>query len=132
MGVTTAWDDEEQTIARLIFQEPWDAEQLRSAGTQSILMLRSVSHSVYVISDFSTSGRLPLGTFWQARELNRIRAPNWNAGIAITNDMVIINLVDIFRRVYLGQRQQRIFVVKTNEEAYEIINKLKKDAQMFL
>jgi len=127
MGVTVAWDDAQQTIIRLSFEAPWGAEQLRSAGVQTILLMRSVSHSVYVISDFSSSGSLPLGVFWQARELNRMSAPNWRATVAITNDSLIRNLVDIFSRIYMGPQERQSFVVKTNEEAYEIIEQLKKD-----
>jgi hypothetical protein len=130
MGVTVAWDDEEHTVVRLTLSDMWSAEDLRAIGIQTILLLRSVPHPVYVITDFSASKSLPIGVFWQARELNRMRAPNWAGGIAITHDPLIKNLIDIFARVYLGKQQRRSFIVTTYEEAYEIINRLKKDNQV--
>jgi hypothetical protein len=128
MGVTVAWDDEEQTVVRLTVSDTWSAEELRATGIKTILLLRSVPHPVYVITDFSASKHLPIGVFWQARELSQMRAPNWAAGIAITQDMLVKNLIDIFARIYLDNKERRSFVVRTNEEAYEIINALKKDS----
>jgi hypothetical protein len=93
-------------------------------------MIRSVNHPVYVISDFSASASLPLGVLWKARDLNRMRPPNWEAGITITQDTLIKSLLDLFGHVYLGQRGRRIYVVKTNPEALALIDKLKREKRV--
>jgi hypothetical protein len=130
MSVTAAWEDPEQTIVRLTFSENWTIEELHETGRESILMIRSVKHPVYVISDFSASATLPLGVLWKARDLNQMRPPNWEAGISITQDTLAKNLLDLFRHIYLGQRGRRIYVVRTNPEALELIDKLKKEKRV--
>jgi hypothetical protein len=130
MGVTAAWEGEDHTVIRLTFVEPWTNEELHSAGTESILMIRSVKQPVYVISDFSASTNPPIGVLWKARDLNRMRPPNWAAGITITSDPLVKNLIELFRHIYLGQRGKNIFVVRTNPEALELIDKLKKEKRV--
>ena len=127
MGITVAWDDAEQTIVRMNFIGRWTNDELRSVGTQSILMLRSTQHPVYVVSDFTASASVPVGVLWQARDLNQMRPSNWEAGITITQDALARNLLELFGVIYLGQRRKRIYAVRTVEEALELIGKLKRD-----
>ena len=130
MSVIAAWEDAEHTIVRLNFSEYWTLDELHKTGTESILMIRSVKHPVYVISDFSASANFPIGLLWKARDLNRMRPANWEAGITITQDGFAKNLLDLFRHVYLGQRARRIYVVRTHPEALELIDKLKAEKRV--
>lgn len=130
MGVIAAWEDKERTIIRLTFAQHWTNEELHSAGMDSIQMIRSVTHPVYVISDFSASATLPVGILWKARDLNRSRPPNWAAGITITHDSLTLSLIEMFRLVYLGQRGKHIYVVRSNPEAMALIDKLKTDKRV--
>ena len=130
MGVTAAWEDDEHTIIRLAFTHSWTNEELHKAGMESIMMIRAVSTPVYVISDFSASATLPVGILWKARDLNRMRPPNWAAGITITDDILVRNLIELFRHIYLGQRGRNIYVVRSNPEALQLIDKLKAEKRV--
>lgn len=127
MGVTVGWDDDQQMIIRLSFSGVWTNVELRSAGLQSILMIRSVQHPVYVISDFSSSENVPIGVLWQARELNQLRPSNWEAGITVTQDVFLKNMLELFGLIYMMGRHRRLYVVRTLKEAYKLIDKLKQD-----
>jgi len=128
MGITVAWEDEQQTIIRLTYEGVWENEEFRNSSYQSMVMMRSVNHPVYVINDFTKSEMPPLGVLWQARSTNQMRPSNWGGGVAITSDSVIRSLIDVFIHVYMLSRQQRDqFVVSTNEAALEIIARLKRE-----
>jgi hypothetical protein len=127
MGITIQWDDSEQTIVRMTFSGQWTLDELRSLGLQVILMIRSAPHPVYVISDFRSSDGLPPGVFWQARDLNQLRPANWAAGISISTDAMHKSLLDMFGAVYLAQRSERLFIVKTDDEACELVARLKQN-----
>lgn len=129
MGITVDWDDAEHTIIRMTFEGNWTLEDLRTKGMEVIQMLRTVEHPVYVISDFTASDSLPVGILWQARDLNRYRPANWAAGITITSDALARNLVETFGVIYLNDRRHRLFLVYSNEEAYETINRLRSEKQ---
>jgi hypothetical protein len=125
MGITVEWDDVEHTIIRMTYAGSWTLEELRAKGMDAILMLRTVDHPVYVISDFTETANLPVGILWQARDLNRLRPANWAAGITVTNDGLARSLLELFGVIYLGQRRKQLFVAQTTEEAYETIHRLK-------
>jgi hypothetical protein len=128
MAIIISWVDEEMTIIRLAFQGQWSNEEFRSSGLQAVLMVRSVSHLVYVINDFSASEVLPLGILWQGRNLGQMRPPNWGGAAVITSDAVLINLVEVFMGVYMAlSHRQSLFFAKTYEEALEIIARLKRE-----
>lgn len=127
MGISVGWDDREQTIVRMTFVGQWTNEELRVTGLQAILMVSSVKQPVYVISDFSASDNLPIGVLWQARDLNRLRPANWAAGITITQDFLVKNLLDAFGLIYLLSRRHRLYVVRGLDEAYAIIRQIKQE-----
>ncbi|MEO8392375.1 MAG: hypothetical protein ABI700_05215 [Chloroflexota bacterium] len=130
MAVTVSWEDDEHTVLVLSFADDWTLDEFRDASVQAILMVRSTAEPVYVISDFSQAKSIPLGILWQARDINRLRPANWTAGITISHDWLLKNLLDVFSKVYMGQEQRRVYVVKTEAEAKELIRKLKRDNQV--
>ncbi len=128
MGITVAWGDEQQTLICMTYQGHWSNEEFRNAGMQVVLMMRTVSHPIYIVNDFSTSEIAPLGSLWQGRNLSRMRPPNWAGAVVITADEMLINLVDIFMTVYMAiSHRQSLFFARTYEEALEIIARLKRE-----
>ncbi len=126
MGITVGWDDEQQTIVRMHFVGGWSLDDFRAANLQVILLVRSVEHKVYVISDLLASDELPIGILWQLRDIAGMRPANWGGGIALTKNIIIKSVVDILGRIYMGQQQQRLFVVSTEEELAAVIARLKQ------
>lgn len=127
VGITVKWDDSEQTILLMEYKGHWTVEELREIGTDAILMIRTVQHPVYVVSDFTESAGVPIGVLWQARDLNQLRPPNWEAGITITGDALARNLLDLFGHVYLGARRMRLHAVGSRAEAERLITCLKDE-----
>ena len=126
MGITVSWDDQQQTAVRMRFTERWSLDDFRGANLQAVLLVRSVEHKVYVISDLLASEEMPIGILWQLRDIAGMRPPNWGGGIALTKNVIIKSIVDILGRIYMGQQQQRLFVVATEEEVAAVIARLKQ------
>ncbi len=126
MGITVSWDDQQQTAVRMRFVERWSLDDFRGANLQTVLLVRSVEHKVYVISDLLASEELPIGILWQLRDIAGMRPSNWGGGIALTKNVIIKSMVDILGRIYMGQQQQRLFVVATEEEVAAVIARLKQ------
>ncbi len=127
MGITVSWDDEQQTLVRMRFVGAWSLDDFRLANLQTIMLVRSVDHPVYVLSDLRASGDIPLGILWQLRNIAGMRPPNWGGGIALTRNVIIKSVVDILGRVYMGQQQQKLFVVATEEQVEAVIARLKRE-----
>jgi hypothetical protein len=127
MSITVKWDDEGHTVLRMEFKAHWTIQELRTVGMDAIQLIRTAGHPVYMINDFSGSASVPIGVLWQARSLNQMRPPNWEAGITITTDGLARNLLDLFGLVYMGQRRKQLFVVRTNEEALQMVDRLKSE-----
>lgn len=124
MGITVAWQDADQRVVHIVYKGQWTNEEFRVAAYEAMALVRTVNHPVYVIDDFSASDGLPLGVFWQASNSAQFRPPNWAGGIAITRDLLLRSLIDIFSRVYLGKHERRVFVANDLEEAHAIIDRL--------
>ncbi len=129
MGITVSWDDQQQTVARMRFVGEWSLDDFRAANLQTVMLVRSVEHEVYVISDLLASDEMPIGILWQLRTISGMRPSNWGGGIALTKNVIIKNVVDILGRIYMGPQQQRLFVVTTEEEAETVIARLKRQDQ---
>jgi hypothetical protein len=129
MGVAVEWDDDQQTIIRMILSGHWTLAEFTSANTKTVLMVRTVRHPVYVISDLRTTEHIPLGIFWKLREISGQRPRNWGGGIVISDNGFAASLVDMFAQVYMPN-ERRLFVVRTNDEAYAAIEKLKTESQV--
>ncbi len=126
MGITVSWDDEQQTIVRMRFVGGWSLADFRAANLQVVMLVRSVEHPVYVLSDVRASDDIPIGILWQLRDIAGMRPPNWGGGIALTKNVIIKSVVDILGQIYMGAQQQRLFVVMTEEEAGTVIARLKR------
>jgi hypothetical protein len=129
MGITVSWDDQQQTVVRMQFAGEWSLEDFRGANLQTVTLVRSVDHPVYVLSDLRASGDIPLGILWQLRDIAGMRPSNWGGGIALTKNVIIKSVVDVLGRIYMGQQEQRLFVVATEEEAEAVIARLKREDQ---
>lgn len=127
MGITAKWDDQEQTVLVMAFTENWTLDELRQVGMDALLMLRTVSHPVYVVSDFLESTGVPSGVLWQARDLHQLRPSNWEAGITVSTDAYARDLLALFGEVYMGSRRDRLYIVGSREEAIHLINGLKSE-----
>lgn len=127
--ITVRWDDEAHTIVRMVAKDNWTLDEFRNACYQVMALIRTVSHPVYVLSDFRQTSHYPPGLLWQLRDLNRMRPQNWAGGIAITQDNFVTTLVSTLSHVYMERNKNRLAVVKTEDDAYRIIVQLSQHDQ---
>lgn len=127
MAIQVGWDDEEHTIVRMVLDNTWDLAEFRDACYQTMALIRTVSHPVYVLSNITLPPTIPYGLLWQLRDLNRMRPPNWGGGIAIAKDSFVTTLVATLSQIYMEQQKQRLFVVTSEAEGYAVITRLKGD-----
>ena len=127
MAIQVVWDDEEHTVVRMVLDNTWDLAEFRDACYQTMALIRTVSHPVYVLSNITLPPTIPYGLLWQLRDLNRMRPPNWGGGIAIAKDSFVTTLVATLSQIYMEQQKQRLFVVTSEAEAYAVISRLKGD-----
>ncbi len=129
MAITVAWDDDSQTIVRMVLGETWDLTEFRDACYQAMALIRTVSHPVYVLSHVTLPPSIPYGLLWQLRDLNRMRPPNWGGGIAIAKDSFVTTMVATLSQIYMERHKNRLFVVTSEADGYAIIAKLKQQDQ---
>lgn len=124
--ITVGWDDEAHTIVHLVAEGSWNLAEFRDACYTAMALIRTVSYPVYVLSDFRRTSSYPTGLLWQLRDLNQMRPANWAGGIAVAQDNFVTTLVATLSQVYMERNKHRLFVVKTEAEAYEVIARLKQ------
>ena len=107
----------------------WTLDEFRNASYQTMALIRTVSHPVYVLSDFSLTTSFPYGLLWQLRDLNQMRPSNWAAGIAIAQDNFATKLVAVLSQVYMERNKNRLFVVQSEADGHQIIVHLKQQDQ---
>ena len=131
MGITVAWDDEEQTILRMTFAGTLGRSRSFAAPEfRAILMMRSVEHPVYVVSDFSeqreSAARRALAG---ARPEPDAPAELGSAASPITQRCARPKACSIFSvMIYMGQRTKAVCSSsRRTKKRYEIIDRLKKE-----
>lgn len=129
MAISVEWDDEAHTVVRMSSQETWDLAELQRASQQAAALIKNTPHIVYVISDFSQTHTIPLGILWEMRHLNKIIPSNWGGSVVIAQDSFASTFVATLNQTYMGRNENRLFIVKSEVEAYEVIAKLKQQDQ---
>ena len=129
MTITVNWDDDEHTIVRLASQDTWGMEEFRQACLQSMALLRTVEHPVYVLCALYLGFNLPHGILWELRDIIQISPPNWSGGIIITQDSFAVSLVVTLSQVYMRRKNHRLVAVANEAEAYRAIAKFKQQDQ---
>ena len=61
MGVSWIWENDEQTIVRFTFVDPWTWEDFLTANAEAGDIVANLNHVVDAIFDFRAGGNLPLG-----------------------------------------------------------------------
>ena len=124
MPIDVEWDNEQQTIIRQTYEGKWTwKEFLEVAEQDTNSRIRSVEHTVHVISDFRGTDGLPLGgsALSYAKEALADFPENGGLVLIVSESYFLKSLVMIFRNVFRGRIGNRTHSVKTMEEAYALI-----------
>ena len=127
MPISLNWDNENRTVLRLIFWNEWTLEEYVAQFEIVIDALKTITHSVDILIDLRTDSYVPRGDSLRAFRNVMDKLPQNTGTIVYVNDNPVQrHLFDkqlsFYNTVSRG-RKQRVYMVETLEEAYELINK---------
>jgi hypothetical protein len=100
MSITVQWDNQEHTLLRWDFVEPWDWDDFLAAQKASNDLISSVPHTVHIIGDVSRSHHLPTGAIARFRTYKRDDPPNAGRVVIVGASTYIRTIVETFRGMF--------------------------------
>lgn len=131
MPITTQWDNDEQTIIRMVFQGRWTWEDLQAARDESIsLSIASSQQRICLIVDMRNTSIMPDGAIQQARTAFRNPLPpnNLNFTVVVGANMFIEMFYNLLKRVFQAQMSSTFAMSSSLEEARTIIERRRAEA----
>jgi hypothetical protein len=124
MPIQVFWDNEDHTIIRYVFAEPWVWSDLRAAVTASNSMLDSVDHKVHFIHDVTAITSVPLDTLTHLRSLVDKEHPHTGQSVIVGGKTSAIPkiLKGMFAMIHkLYQKDWGFYFVDTIDDARELL-----------
>jgi len=116
------WDNDEHTIIRETYIGNWTWDDFYDSVGVVPPMMISVSHTVHILIDLRESGPVPIGSaIVHARSAMQRFPQNWGIMAVVGPSMFIRSLVDIIRSILPGRLAGKIFVARSFEEAYALM-----------
>lgn len=124
MPILVKWDNDAKTVIRQSFEGAWTWQEFfDSCSKENAGLMKTVPHTVHILSDFTQSGPLPFGgAISQSRNVMKYYPPNWGIIVIVSGSMFIRSLVNTFRRAYPRGFGIKTFAALSVDEAYKIIN----------
>ncbi|RMG79384.1 MAG: hypothetical protein D6712_19755 [Chloroflexi bacterium] len=125
MKITVSWEDQEQRTLIYRFPSMWTWQEFYNAKAEAERLLDTVDHNVTVFLDFSQGATLPAGAVSEAPKIMKKRHPRATPVIFIGVNpriSIVINMV----RTVLSSRMKDIHMVKTLDDAWELVHQLRE------
>lgn len=100
MSINVQWDNEEHTRVRWDFIGAWDWDDFLAAQKASNDLIKSVPHTVDIISDVSQSPHIPPGAMARFRTYRRDDPDNAGRVVLVGASVYIKTIVEIFRGMF--------------------------------
>jgi len=121
MSIAVAWDNEDHTILRFVFDKHWTWADVANAKLESDAALNSVSHrSVAIIYDAPPNVSLPSDMLTNARRVLSSNHPKAHLLVFVLTNSVARLMINTLARIS-GSIGARIRVVDSLDEARELI-----------
>jgi hypothetical protein len=122
MPIQIVWDNDDRTIMRFLFEDPWDATELFNAITQTktLLAAEDIGYAVGVIFDTQATGSLPSGILTSTRTLVEKMSPEIAIIVVATRNRFLRAMHQVFSRVNRSLAE-KFQLAGTVEEARVII-----------
>lgn len=130
MAITVNWEDDEKRIIRQTFEGAWSWQEFIDSCTNgNAALMKTVTHTVHIISDFTPSGPLPLGggAISQSRNVMKNYPENWGIIVIVSGSMFVRSLVMAFRRAYPRGYGAKTFAASSLDEAHAIIRRFESE-----
>jgi hypothetical protein len=119
MSIKVEWDNDEKTIIRWTFSDPWLWEDFRAAYERSHAMIASVAHTVHILADAREGSNIPAGNIMSSiRMLIRHYPSNLGIHVAVSQKLLIRVMGETVGRLLPKGVGKGIYAVETVEEAY--------------
>ena len=121
MSIDFAWDNDDQTVLRLVATAPWNWNDFHKGMRRATFLLDTVDHPVELIIDLRQSNTLPAGALGHVRSLGKPLHPNMRTRLIIIGlDPSVAGPLGGADGIYqVGERL--IHFVKTDDEAQAVI-----------
>lgn len=116
MAIETRWLNDEKTTIMRTFSGVWTWEEFDASQHEVIDMLRSVTHNVHQLLDFTQSSHLPANVLTQLRNSGKDMPTNRGKSIVAINQSFYKQMYGILNRIFPAITE-RVVVVGTLDEA---------------
>jgi hypothetical protein len=123
MSVTYRWDNEEKTIMRFSFEEPWTWDEYYVMKPESDKIIASVSHKVGAIIEIPRDLHLGANALTHSRTIDRTRPANLAVMIIVTESSLVKAFLGLAARLP-AQFSEGFRWAPTLEKAHEIIREV--------
>ena len=121
MGIQVRWDNSEQTIIYCDFNEEWTLDDFHTMIDEIYALARSVSHQVYLISDYTRSRVPPRQWLSTGAHIEKRKSMNTELSIVVGANTFVNVMLNVAQKLFL--KDFPICTVATLQEAYQIIEK---------
>lgn len=123
MPVTIEWDNEEPTVIRTTFTQPWQWEDYQDAIDRILVMCRETTARVDMITDFTHGGTFPAGNATPHIQRFRNNKPaNFGLLVVVNPNLYVQTMINTVNAVNQSKDAPSI-IVKNVAQAHEVIQK---------
>jgi hypothetical protein len=120
MPIAIVWDDDDRTILRRVFTDPWDWADFHMAVQTSNTLAQTVNHAVAIINDVTGTQQLPQGAFGQFKAIARLDTISARMIFFVGGNAFTTSMFEMFRRFYKDESADW-FTARTLHDARQII-----------
>ncbi|RMG82404.1 MAG: hypothetical protein D6712_14690 [Chloroflexi bacterium] len=100
MGAQVSWEDDEHTIMRVVYTEPWRTQDIYDALEEITRMLDSVPHKVAIIVDVRSIKSIPRGVLKALYRVVSTDRPNEEMYYIVGANSVVRAIYNAAKTIY--------------------------------
>lgn len=121
MGIQVMWENDERQVLLNVYEGAWNLDDFYAAVRETRRMMDSVTYTVGIIFDVSSSRTFPNGFMSAMRAISRKPHPNQGIMVIVGGNSFMRVFYDVFTRVYPMQSTRHpTYMAATYEEAHTI------------
>ncbi|MEQ8676056.1 MAG: hypothetical protein RLP44_01915 [Aggregatilineales bacterium] len=129
MPIFADWYDDEQHIIFLRYEGDWTWNDFYETANKAVHpLLKSTTHTVYLIADFTSTTTIPMNGIMHARNVFKTMPTNWHNMIIVTPNKFIQILVDMFKKMNYQGMGEKIMCTNTLDEALLLIRTMQNES----
>jgi hypothetical protein len=119
MSISVDWDNDERTIIRWTFSDPWVWADFRVGYERSHALMESVEHTVHILADVREGTKVPVGNIMSNVRMLITRYPsNLGIHVGVSQNLLVRVMGQTVGRLLPKGIGNGVYAVETMEEAY--------------